>query len=133
MALFLRENPRLDKKQIGEFLSNRKNNSTLMAFVHSLDFTSKRIDEALRLYLETFRLPGEAPLISMLMDKFAEHWSLSNDQPFANVEAAFVLVYAIIMLNVDQHNTNVKRQNNPMTLDQVRSGSKLPIFTQVQC
>jgi len=36
-----------------------------------------RIDEALRLYLETFRLPGESPLISLLMEHFAEHWHVS--------------------------------------------------------
>lgn len=32
-----------------------------------------------------------------------------------NADAAFTLAYAVIMLNVDQHNYNVKRQNNPMT------------------
>lgn len=33
-----------------------------------------RIDEALRLYLSEFRLPGEAPLISTLLEHFAAHW-----------------------------------------------------------
>jgi len=47
-------------------------------FLHrSFDFTDMRIDEALRLYLETFRLPGESPLISLLMEHFAEHWHVS--------------------------------------------------------
>lgn len=36
-----------------------------------------RIDEALRLYLEQFRLPGESPLISLLMEHFADHWHVS--------------------------------------------------------
>ena len=120
VALFLRENPRLDKKMIGEYISNRKNHNVLEAFVRSLDFQSIRIDEALRFYLETFRLPGEAPLISLLMEQFADHWFRSNDQPFVNVDAAFTLAYAVIMLNVDQHNNNVKRQNNPMTSDEFK-------------
>lgn len=41
----------------------------------------------------------------------------SNSQPFANSDAAFTLAYAIIILNVDQHNHNVKKQSNPMTLE----------------
>jgi hypothetical protein len=33
-----------------------------------------RVDEALRIYLSEFRLPGEAPLISTLLEHFAAHW-----------------------------------------------------------
>uniref|UniRef100_A0A8D8XWE5 Golgi-specific brefeldin A-resistance guanine nucleotide exchange factor 1 n=2 Tax=Cacopsylla melanoneura TaxID=428564 RepID=A0A8D8XWE5_9HEMI len=113
---FLRDNPHLDKKTIGEYLSNRSNLTVLDQFVKSFDFVNTRIDIALRMYLETFRLPGESPLISLLMEQFADHWHKSNNCPFANSDAAFTLVYAIIMLNVDQHNHNVRRQNNPMTL-----------------
>jgi len=40
-----------------------------------------------------------------------------NKDPFANVDAAFRLAYAIIMLNMDQHNSNAKRLNVPMTLE----------------
>jgi brefeldin A-resistance guanine nucleotide exchange factor 1 len=43
----------------------------------SFDFTDTRIDEALRLYLETFRLPGESPLIALIMEHFAEQWHVS--------------------------------------------------------
>ena len=32
------------------------------------------------------------------------------------MDAAFTLAYAVIMLNVDQHNTNAKKQNIPMTV-----------------
>lgn len=39
-----------------------------------------RVDEALRLYLETFRLPGEAPLISLLLEHFADHWHVSCEK-----------------------------------------------------
>lgn len=33
-----------------------------------------------------------------------------------NADAVFTLAYAVIMLNVDQHNTNAKKQNIPMTI-----------------
>ncbi|XP_055952129.1 Golgi-specific brefeldin A-resistance guanine nucleotide exchange factor 1-like isoform X1 [Argiope bruennichi] len=124
VATFLRDNPQLDKKMIGEYISNRKNLKVLEAFVRSFPFEGTRIDEALRQYLETFRLPGEAPLISLIMEHFAEHWHKSNNQPFANNDAAFTLAYAIIMLNVDQHNHNVKKQNIPMTIEDFKKNLK---------
>nr|CDS34195.1 golgi specific brefeldin a resistance guanine [Hymenolepis microstoma] len=115
MATFLAENPRLDKKMIGEFLSSRKNTDILVAFVRHFNFKGIRIDESLRTYLEAFRIPGEAPLIQHLMESFAEQWFKANDGPFFNSDAAFTLSYAILMLNTDQHNPNSRRQNIPMT------------------
>ncbi|XP_023171113.2 Golgi-specific brefeldin A-resistance guanine nucleotide exchange factor 1 isoform X2 [Drosophila hydei] len=119
VALFLRENPGLDKKMIGEYISKKKNvdSKILINFVDSFDFTGLRVDQALRLYLETFRLPGEAPLIFLVLEHFSDHWHNQNHEPFANTDAAFRLAYAIIMLNMDQHNSNAKRLNVPMTLE----------------
>ena len=74
VAHWLRENPHLDKNMIGEYVSNKKNLEILKAFVKSFDFTGMRIDEALRVFLQSFRLPGEAPLISNIMEIFGEHW-----------------------------------------------------------
>ncbi|XP_067628120.1 Golgi-specific brefeldin A-resistance guanine nucleotide exchange factor 1 isoform X2 [Eurosta solidaginis] len=117
VALFLRENPGLDKKMIGEYISKKKNvdSKILKNFVDSFDFAGLRVDQALRLYLETFRLPGEAPLIFLVLEHFADHWHKQNNEPFANTDAAFSLAYATIMLNMDQHNSNAKRLNVPMT------------------
>ncbi|XP_053679381.1 Golgi-specific brefeldin A-resistance guanine nucleotide exchange factor 1 [Anopheles nili] len=119
VAQFLRENSGLDKKMIGEYISKKKNveSRILEVFVKSFDFAGSTIDQALRLYLETFRLPGEAPLISLVMEHFADHWHECNNEPFANTDAAFRLAYAVIMLNMDQHNHNAKRLNVPMTVD----------------
>lgn len=119
IAHFLRESPGLDKKMIGEYISKKKNveKGILEVFVKSFDFTATRIDKALRLYLETFRLPGEAPLIFLVMEHFADHWHKCNNEPFANTDAAFRLAYATIMLNMDQHNHNAKKLNVPMTVD----------------
>ncbi|XP_063829188.1 Golgi-specific brefeldin A-resistance guanine nucleotide exchange factor 1 [Ostrinia nubilalis] len=126
VAIFLRENPDLDKKMIGEYICKRSSrgeddsesgSTVLGAFADSFDYTGLRIDQALRLYLETFRLPGEAPLIFLVMEKFAERWHSTNGEPFANTDAAFRLAYAVIMLNMDQHNHNAKKLNVPMTVD----------------
>lgn len=79
VAHFLRENSGLDKKMIGEYISKKKNveSKILETFVKSFNFANMRIDLALRQYLETFRLPGEAPLIFLVMEHFAEHWHVS--------------------------------------------------------
>ena len=77
IVAFLKNNPKLDKKQIGEYLSNKKNIVILTKFVQNFAFKDIRIDEALRSYLESFRLPGEAPLISLILEQFAQHWHVS--------------------------------------------------------
>ncbi|XP_008550800.1 Golgi-specific brefeldin A-resistance guanine nucleotide exchange factor 1 isoform X1 [Microplitis demolitor] len=124
IAKLLRENPMLDKLAIAEYISRKENTNILNAFVKSLDLGNMRVDQALRFYLESFRLPGEAPLISHLLEKFAEHWHDSNGRPFASADAAFTLAYAVIMLNVDQHNRVATRQNNPMTAEQFKKNVK---------
>lgn len=50
---------------------SRKNATVLDAFVRSFPFENTRLDDALRMFLETFRLPGEAAEISMVMQHFA--------------------------------------------------------------
>lgn len=79
VAHFLRENSGLDKRMIGEYISKKKNveSKILETFVKSFNFENMRIDLALRQYLETFRLPGEAPLIFLVMEHFADHWHVS--------------------------------------------------------
>lgn len=124
VAQWLRENPRLDKKMIGEFISDRRNTDLLDSFVNTFTFQGLRIDEALRLYLEAFRLPGEAPVIHRLLETFTDNWHKVNGNPFQTNDAGFALAYAVIMLNTDQHNHNVRKQNIPMTLEQFKKNLK---------
>lgn len=88
IAHFLRENSGLDKAAIGTYVSKKKNveRKILETFVKSFDFANTPIDIALRQYLETFRLPGEAPLISLVMEHFADHWHVrKNSSDFQNL------------------------------------------------
>ncbi|XP_074501727.1 Golgi-specific brefeldin A-resistance guanine nucleotide exchange factor 1 isoform X1 [Sebastes fasciatus] len=124
VAQWLRENPRLDKKMIGEYISDRKNMELLDSFVNTFTFQGLRIDEALRLYLEAFRLPGEAPVIHRLLETFTDIWHKVNGSPFMTNDAGFALAYAVIMLNTDQHNHNVRKQNIPMTIEQFKKNLK---------
>lgn len=52
----------------------------------SFHFEDLRIDEALRQYLEAFRLPGEAPIISLVLEHFADHWHVGIFKPYVAVK-----------------------------------------------
>ncbi|PQE10189.1 Sec7 domain-containing protein [Rutstroemia sp. NJR-2017a WRK4] len=108
---FLTGTTRVSKKELGEFISKRGNEAMLEALMESLHFDGKRVDEALRELLVTFRLPGESALIERIINTFAEKYcegTIPDD--VADKDAVYVLTYAIIMLNTDQHNPNMKQR-----------------------
>jgi golgi-specific brefeldin A-resistance guanine nucleotide exchange factor 1 len=112
VAKFLKGTSRISKKVLGDFLSKKGSELMLEAFLNCFDFTGKRVDEALRELLEAFRLPGESALIERIITSFSERYcSQSPPEGVANKDAVYVLTYAIIMLNTDQHNPNLKSQN----------------------
>lgn len=109
VAAFLKRTERISKKALGEFLSKRGNEPILQAFLNLFDFSGKRVDEALRVLLESFRLPGESALIERILSSFSEMYYLSSHPlEVADKDAVYVLTYAIIMLNTDQHNPQIK-------------------------
>lgn len=65
------------------------------------------IDAALRVFLEGFRLPGEAQKIHRIVEAFADRYYQQSKGILASKDAAFVLSYSVIMLNTDQHNKQV--------------------------
>ncbi|KAI8228432.1 hypothetical protein K4K57_007536 [Colletotrichum sp. SAR 10_99] len=117
VAQFLKGTSRVSKKVLGEYLSKKGSETVLEAYMNLFDFSEKRVDEALRGLLETFRLPGESALIERIVTCFAaKYCSMATPTEVANADAVFVLTYAIIMLNTDQHNPNLKGQKR-MTVD----------------
>ncbi|KAK4146703.1 uncharacterized protein C8A04DRAFT_34608 [Dichotomopilus funicola] len=112
VATFLQGTSRVNKKMLGEFLSKKGNEAILDAFMNQFDFTGKRVDEALRLMLETFRLPGESILIERIVNSFTEKYCTSSvPKEVANKDAVFILTYAIILLNTDQHTPTLKNRS----------------------
>lgn len=110
IAAFILRNDRLDKAMIGEYLGEGEphNVAIMHAFVDSMDFTKRRFVDALRQFLQSFRLPGEAQKIDRFMLKFAERYVTGNPNAFANADTAYVLAYSVIMLNTDQHSSKLK-------------------------
>ncbi|XP_048384647.1 brefeldin A-inhibited guanine nucleotide-exchange protein 1 isoform X1 [Stegostoma tigrinum] len=119
IAQFLHQEERLDTTQVGEYVgdNDKFNKEVMYAYVDQLDFSSKDFVSALRMFLEGFRLPGEAQKIDRLMEKFAARYLECNQGQtlFASADTAYVLAYSIIMLTTDLHSSQVK---NKMTKDQ---------------
>jgi len=87
-----------------------------LQFVRALKFKNLEFEMALRRFLTTFRLPGEAQVIDRIMEAFAKHYYEDNPNTvFANADAVYVLAFSTIMLNTDAHSANVK---NKMTKTQ---------------
>ncbi|KAJ2082898.1 GDP/GTP exchange factor for ARF [Coemansia sp. RSA 988] len=108
LAGFLHTTPMLNKKLLGEYLSKPSNLEVLQMYIGLFDFSGRRLDEALRRLLGSFRLPGESQQIERIMETFAEAYFASDPPDIATKDAAFILAFAVIMLNTDQHSPQVK-------------------------
>jgi brefeldin A-inhibited guanine nucleotide-exchange protein len=135
IATFLYKNrDKLDKTQIGELLGKEPHSSfskstsrepedggsgfyirVLQHYMDAVNFSGLLFDEAIRLFLSGFRLPGEAQKIDRIMEKFAERYTQQNPDVFSRADTAFILAFSIIMLNTDLHNPSIKASRR-MTL-----------------
>lgn len=112
VAQFLYNGEGLSKTAIGDYLGERKdfNMAVLKAFVTLHEFTDMILVQALRQFLWSFRLPGEAQKIDRMMECFAERYCEMNPGMFLTSDTCYVLSFAIIMLNTNLHNPNVKEK-----------------------
>ncbi|KAF6168002.1 hypothetical protein GIB67_020572 [Kingdonia uniflora] len=112
-ACFYRYIPGLDKNKIGDFLGDPDefNIQVLKEFTNTFEFSGVILDNALRTFLETFRLPGESQKIARVIEAFSERfYDQQSSTVFAGKDAVYILCYSLIMLNTDQHNIQVKKK-----------------------
>ncbi|XP_071688034.1 brefeldin A-inhibited guanine nucleotide-exchange protein 5-like [Rutidosis leptorrhynchoides] len=109
VAQFLRNTSTLDKAMIGDYLGQHEEFplAVMHAYVDSMKFYDMKFHTAIREFLKGFRLPGEAQKIDRIMEKFAERYCADNPGLFKSADTAYVLAYAVIMLNTDAHNPMV--------------------------
>jgi brefeldin A-inhibited guanine nucleotide-exchange protein len=144
IALFLRNTAGLNKTKIGEYLgkADADSKAVLHEFVFMQEYRDLDLLPALRMFLNTFRLPGEGQQVDRLMEKFAEKYCIDNPNVFETADTAFVLLYSIIMLQTDANNPGVKKK---MTFEDylkitrgINNGKDLPrefledIFTSIK-
>ncbi|KAG9337908.1 hypothetical protein JZ751_027561 [Albula glossodonta] len=110
IAQFLYKGEGLNKTAIGDYLGERDefNIQVLHAFVELHEFTDLNLVQALRQFLWSFRLPGEAQKIDRMMEAFAQRYCQCNPGVFQSTDTCYILSFAIIMLNTSLHNPNVK-------------------------
>ncbi|KAL7551709.1 hypothetical protein ACHAWF_014889 [Thalassiosira exigua] len=138
----------LDKAAVGQYLGEvgkpeREGGSVwerdlfhrelLGAFCSSFKFEGLTVLDALRMFLATFRLPGEAQMIDRILQAFAESVArqcdessdgplglFSTDEKRAS-DAAYLLSFSIIMLNTDLHNKNIRSDRKMKLEDFIRN------------
>ncbi|XP_058086945.1 brefeldin A-inhibited guanine nucleotide-exchange protein 2-like [Magnolia sinica] len=115
ISAFLKTASGLNKTLIGDYLGEREDLSlkVMHAYVDSFNFQGMEFDEAIRAFLQGFRLPGEAQKIDRIMEKFAERYCKCNPKVFTSADTAYVLAYSVILLNTDSHNPMVKNKMSP--------------------
>lgn len=132
IAAFLYRGEGLSKTAIGDYLGEKSplHEQVLKSFVDLHDFTDLILVQALRQFLWSFRLPGEAQKIDRMMETFAQRYCQLNPNIFSNTDTCYVLSFAVIMLNTSLHNPSVKEKS---TLDQfinmnrgINDGKDLP-------
>eukprot|EP00049_Salpingoeca_infusionum_P015767 m.309246 g.309246 ORF g.309246 m.309246 type:complete len:390 (+) comp15945_c3_seq2:224-1393(+) len=116
VAQYLHATP-LSKAAIGEYLGEHDqfNLDVLREFCACQDYTEIAFDEALRTFLDGFRLPGESQKIDRMMEAFAARYYDCNPKAFRERDTGYVLAFATIMLNTSLHNPNIK---DKMTVEQ---------------
>ena len=120
----------LDCKVFGEWIGSSSNldaEETLFLALQEFDWTNVALVEALRSFLATFTLPGEAQKIDRIINEFAKryfsfHQQATEHSLFPNVDVVYILAFSLIMLNTDAHNFNVKSK---MTLQQYKRTYRL--------
>ena len=87
IAAFLYKGEGLNKTMIGDYLGEKSdfNEAVLKAFVELHDFTDLILVQALRQFLWSFRLPGEAQKVSLLTYKIWSRCSAGGGELFCNV------------------------------------------------
>ena len=120
VAAFLRNTPNLDKRIVGQFLGERDefNQLVLKEFVETFNMSGQTLLDSLRMFLESFRLPGEAQQIDRILQQFANaaHSNTVDGALMSTPDCTYLFCFSIIMLNTDLHNPNI-RPEKKMSMD----------------
>jgi len=114
VAKFIWNNHKLLKRRmVGEYLGDVDTFSgeVLKSYLHEFDFTNVPFDDALRMFLSRFTIPGEAQKIDRIMEKFAGRFCECNPKAFETPDVGYILAFSLIMLNTDAHNASIKPEN----------------------
>jgi len=117
IAKFLRRQPEIKKTKLGEYIGKNKefNKKVLKEFINTFNFSGTRIDQALRMLLFTFQIPGEAQIIDRLIEAFSNKYfadieNSSFKNYMENSDSVYYLAYNIMILHTSLHNPKVNKK-----------------------
>lgn len=120
-----KEVKQFEKTEIHEADTMDFHRDVLADFVRSFNFEGESVVAALRMFLASFRLPGEAQQIDRILNAFSlQVYEQCRDRfLMASVDVAYLLSFSLIMLNTDLHNPNI-RPEKKMSLDDFIKNNK---------
>lgn len=100
------ERPCLSKQEIGEYLGEPDdfNKAVMAEWLRMDNYSGLGFDDALRMFLAGFKLPGEAQKIDRFMEAFSAEYFRANPDVFNEQDTAYTLAFSVIMLNTDHFN-----------------------------
>ncbi|CAL5223957.1 g6563 [Coccomyxa viridis] len=112
IARFLRTCPGLSKSIVGDLLGQNTERCLriLDAFTHMFDFSGMSFEAAIRQFLESFKLPGEAQKIIRILEAWSRQFYAQEPGIFSSADAVYILAISVIMLNTDKHNPAIKKK-----------------------
>jgi guanine nucleotide exchange protein RalF len=118
-SFLLKNRENLDLAEVGDYLSGPEAENAAVLKKFTAEFAPNMADQdfndAMRSFLKTMKLPGEAQKIDRMVEAFGNSYAQQNPTNFADGDAAYTLAFSTIMLNTDLHNPSIK---NHMTFEQ---------------
>jgi Ca2+-binding EF-hand superfamily protein len=120
--------PGLSPVAIGEFLGSKDTDGFVKECSHKflgcLDLKGTTLDHALRLMSQSLCLPRESQQIDRIVEAFAKAYCEVNPGLFPDEDAAYLIAFAIVMLNADVHTAQNKKK---MTKQQFVLNTRLAV------
>ncbi len=139
-----------DLGKIGEFLSEINPDSkkpephpyaqaVLSEYAKLSVKSGMSLPDALRTFLDKFKLPGEAQKIDRIMEMFAKTYHEQNKNQFPSQDDAYRTAFATIMLATDLHNPAIKKkmtqkqfvQNTGLSFDKANTPDNNPAVKKI--
>ena len=103
IANLLFRNTDLNRNQLGAYLANPKHGSVLRAYVERFRFAGVRIDDAVRLFIMSVRLPHARPAAEHVLEVLAESWTETNGATGFDPALTLALVRQLLVLSDTMH------------------------------
>ena len=109
---FLQNDGKLDLDRVADYIGERDDahQDCLRLMIGTLQFGGLPLDSALRKMISLIKLPGEAQKIERVIAEFGKHYMACNPGVIDHLDTAEIMAFSLVMLNVDAHNDQIKRE-----------------------